>query len=72
MPAASPPGRTVLVCEDSRGAEAYGCPVLSHLTPAPVAFGSRDARAKDLLFRLRRARGTGAALRTPGSGWPPS
>ena len=48
------PGRTVLVCQDGRGAEAYGYPVLSHLAAEPVAYGPRDARAKDLLFRLRR------------------
>ncbi len=48
------PGRTVLVCQDSRGAEAYGYPVLSHLQAEPVAYGARDARAKALAFRLRR------------------
>ena len=48
------PGRTVLVCQDSRGAEVHGAPVLSHLSPEPVAYGPRDAQAKDVLFRLRR------------------
>ena len=48
------PGRSVLVCQDSRGSEAYGYPVLSHLAPEPVAYGPRDARLKDAAFRLRR------------------
>ncbi len=39
------PGRTVLVCQDSRGAEAYGLPVLSHLQSEP---------AGKLAARLRR------------------
>ena len=48
------PGRTVLVCQDSCGAEAYGYPVLSHVNPEPTGFGALDARLKDLHFRLRR------------------
>lgn len=55
------PGRTVLVCRDSRGAEAYGYPVLSHLAPDPVAYGPWDARVKDLSFRLRRRWGPALA-----------
>lgn len=48
------PGHTILVCQDSRGAEAYGYPVLSHLQSGPVAGGPRTARAGDLAARLRR------------------
>ena len=48
------PGRTVLVCGDSRGAERFGRPVLSHVSPLPAAFGPAG--------RLRRrARAAGAA-----------
>ena len=39
------PGRTILICQDSRGAEAYGLPVLSHLQADPAA---------TLAARLRR------------------
>lgn len=49
------PGRTVLVCQDSRGTEAYGYPVLSHLQPAPTVFGrGGDRLVKTGLVRLRR------------------
>jgi glycosyltransferase involved in cell wall biosynthesis len=48
------PGRTVLVCRDSRGAERYGCPVLSHVAPEPVAFGPLDAALKRARHGLRR------------------
>ena len=48
------PRRTVLVCRDSRGAEAFGCPVLSHVAPDFTAFSTIDGPAKQLLFRLRR------------------
>lgn len=49
------PGRTVLVCQDSRGAEAYGYPVLSHLQPAPTVFDrGGDRLVKTGLARLRR------------------
>jgi len=48
------PGRTALICQDSRGVEAYGYPVLSHVNPVPTGFGLLDTRVKDLYFRLRR------------------
>jgi colanic acid/amylovoran biosynthesis glycosyltransferase len=51
------PGRTVLVCGDSRGADLFGCPVLSHVQPAFASFGPLDFRIKDLCFRLRRRYG---------------
>lgn len=48
------PDATVLLTRDSRGAEAYGYPVLSHLDPAPTAFGALDGALKGLVVRLRR------------------
>lgn len=48
------PGRTVLICNDSRGAEAFGYPVLSHLQSGFMAFGPRDAWLKDKIYRARR------------------
>ena len=47
------PGRTVLVCKDSRGAETYGCPVLSHVDPDLPYFGPADRLAKRILTAVR-------------------
>lgn len=48
------PGATVLVSRDSRGTQAYGYPVLSHLQLEPTAFGKADGAARSLVSRLRR------------------
>ena len=48
------PEATVLVCNDSRGAEAYGYPVLSHLQPAPTSFGFAGRLLTTNISRLRR------------------
>ncbi len=48
------PGRTVLVCRDGTGAERFGCPVLSHLSPEVTSFGPLDAQLKLAIVRLRR------------------
>lgn len=51
------PGATVLVCQNSTGAEAYGAPVLSHIAPRPTGFGRFDTLLKTRLFKLRRRLG---------------
>ena len=51
------PDATVLVCQNSCGAEVYGYPVLSHLTPRPTSFGRLDGIAKTLVFKMRRRMG---------------
>jgi len=48
------PGATLLVCQDSRGAEALGYPVLSHLQPRPTGLGPWETRLEDLRFRVNR------------------
>jgi len=48
------PDRTVLVCKDSRGSQAYGYPVLSHLQADPTVFGKADRLPKTLIAKLRR------------------
>lgn len=53
------PGGTALVCQDGRGTEGYGYPVLSHIQPAPTCFGPLDTFAKGMLVRLRRRMGPG-------------
>jgi colanic acid/amylovoran biosynthesis glycosyltransferase len=55
------PGRTVLVCMDSVGAERFGCPVLSHLNPTYAQSGV-DRALDALLRRSRRAFGYGPIL----------
>lgn len=55
-------GRTVLVCSDSRNAERFGHPVLSHLGPSyipPDPIGAIRARVAPA---LRRAKGFGSML----------
>jgi glycosyltransferase involved in cell wall biosynthesis len=48
------PGATVLLCEDGRGAEALGCPVLAHLEPFPAPRSWPERVAAGLRFRWRR------------------
>lgn len=48
------PGRTVLVCNDSTGAEIYGCPVLSHVDPRYTGHSPLDRWIKSAYQRLRR------------------
>jgi glycosyltransferase involved in cell wall biosynthesis len=56
------PGRTVLVCNDGRGAEVYGCPVLSHVQPPFADFGGLNAWVHYVLRRYRRRFGPALAL----------
>jgi colanic acid/amylovoran biosynthesis glycosyltransferase len=56
------PGRTVLVCQDSRGAEAFGCPVLSHFDSDATTFGGRERLRVEFVRRLRRRKGAGPWL----------
>lgn len=56
------PGRTVLVCRDSRGTEFLDCPVLSHIRPDYASFGPIDGRIKRAYVRLRRRFGTSLSI----------
>ena len=54
------PGRTVLAPGDSRGAERFGHPVLSHVSPLPAAFGPVGKLRGAPELRVRRAFGFGS------------
>lgn len=56
------PGRTVLVCEDSRGAETFGVPVLSHLQPAPGGLSRAERLWERAAAQLNRRLGHGPVL----------
>lgn len=56
------PGRTVLVCRDSRGTERLDCPVLSHVRPEYASFGPVDGWLKRNYVRVRRRLGPALAL----------
>ena len=56
------PGRTVLVCNDSKGTSAYGCPVLSHVEPVFPVFGAWDSAAKRVLIGMRHRLNRGLAF----------
>jgi colanic acid/amylovoran biosynthesis glycosyltransferase len=56
------PGRTVLICRDGRGAERFGCPVLSHVNPDYTHFDRAGQLRNAALPRLRRFFGWGPNL----------
>lgn len=56
------PGRTVLVCRDSRGTEMLDCPVLSHIRPEYDSSGPLDHWVKQTFVRVRRRFGPALSL----------
>ncbi len=56
------PGKTVLICMDGTGAERFGIPVLSHISPKYTHFSGMGRLRNEILPRLRRAKGFGPAL----------
>jgi colanic acid/amylovoran biosynthesis glycosyltransferase len=57
------PGRTVLVCQDAFGAEAYDCPVLCIMNSFSASPGLVSRTVDNALRRLRRQFGTGLSSR---------
>ncbi len=56
------PGRTVLVCQDGTGADAYGCPVLTGIGAEPEHPGAIGRLRGWLAPRIRRRMGYGPSL----------